>query len=199
VSSLLEQVAIAYQQDTGVTTDFLPEEPTPAGLDVGAGSDIVPDPEVPAFEVGDVVTYVRLLAPPARGPSTAESESGGRVFRQIGCAASHVPSMTTGVKVAPALNRQEARMYTDLLLHDMGPGLADGRVDGTANGFEWRTARLWGLRLGPGALGGEVSYLPDGRAKSVDEAIRLHGGEGSCRDTRMSDFQTPIAKGCWPT
>ncbi len=177
ISSLLEQVANAYQQDMGITTDFRPEEPIHPGAGVGTIADGVPDPEVPSFEVGDVVAYVRLLAPPATGPSTPESAAGGTLFMQIGCAACHVPTLTTGPNATPALDRQEAHLYSDLLLHDMGPGLADGRADGTANGFEWRTAPLWGLRLAPDALGGEAIYLHDGRATSVDEAIRLHGGE----------------------
>ena len=184
ISSLREQVANAYQQDMGITTDFRPDEPIHPGSGVSAIADNVPDPEVPAFEVVDVVIYVRLLAPPARGPSTAESESGGVTFEQIGCAGCHVPFLTTGPNAIPALDRQEARMYSDLLLHDMGPGLADGRGDGTANGFEWRTAPLWGLRLVGDPLGGEAIYLHDGRATTVDEAIRLHGGEAAAAQDR---------------
>jgi CxxC motif-containing protein (DUF1111 family) len=83
-------------------------------------------------------------------------------------------------------------LYSDLILHDMGPALADGRSDGSATGLEWRTPPLWGLRLMRTFLNGHAFLLHDGRARTVDEAIRLHGGEGAtARDAfaRLSPAQ----------
>jgi CxxC motif-containing protein (DUF1111 family) len=85
--------------------------------------------------------------------------------------------MRTGTHWIPQLSQQEVRVYSDLLLHDMGPELADGRPDGDASGSEWRTAPLWGTRLVAEFLGGKAFFLHDGRATTIDGAIRLHGGE----------------------
>jgi CxxC motif-containing protein (DUF1111 family) len=177
VSSLLEQVVSAYREDMGITTDFAPEEvlhPQAGDMTIG---DAVPDPEVPASEVNDVIMYVRLLAPPNRGASTEAVRRGDALFAEIGCAACHVPTLSTGSHPIAALDRVDVNLYSDLLLHDMGFELADGRSDGTANGFEWRTPPLWGLRLAADALGGTAFFLHDGRTSDLAEAIRLHGGE----------------------
>jgi CxxC motif-containing protein (DUF1111 family) len=88
-----------------------------------------------------------------------------------------VPSLRTGPSPITALADRDVRLYSDLLLHDMGDGLADHRPDGSATGREWRTAPLWGLRLVPRFLDGRGFYLHDGRARTIDEAIRWHGGE----------------------
>lgn len=178
VSSLLEQVAAAYQQDIGITSDFIPEEnahPQAAGgIALGDG---VPDPEIPAHIVLETTAYVRLLTPPKRGRSTAEVERGSALFSQLGCVSCHVPSLRTGDSSIPQLSQVEAELYSDLLLHDMGEALADGRGDGDATGREWRTAPLWGTRLVAEFLAGEEFYLHDGRATTLDDAIRFHGGE----------------------
>jgi len=99
------------------------------------------------------------------------------LFEQMGCASCHVPSMKTGPSEIPSLNLVDAPLYSDLLLHDMGEGLADHRSDGSANGYEWRTAPLMGLRLAADNLGGVVHYLHDGRTSDLSEAILMHGGE----------------------
>jgi len=99
---------------------------------------------------------------------------GEEVFTQAGCAACHVPTLKTSPGARPALADQTIWPYTDLLLHDMGPDLADGRSEGEASGSEWRTAPLWGL----GTVDvGERALLHDGRARSIVEAILWHGGE----------------------
>lgn len=178
VSSLIEQVAQAYHQDIGITSDFIPQEnqhpQAGGGMALGDG---VADPEIPAATVLETTIYVRLLMPPARGRKTAEAMRGEELFGQIGCASCHVPSMRTGRGPIPELSEVDANLYSDLLLHDMGPALADYRPDGDASGSEWRTAPLWGTRLVADFLDGEEFYLHDGRARSLDEAIRLHGGE----------------------
>ncbi len=182
VSSLLQQVAEAYQQDIGITSPFIPaENPHPQAGGVAIG-DNVPDPEIPASTVLETVLYVRLLAPPARGEETAEVLRGEAIFAEIGCATCHIPTLETGASPVPQLSNQNADLYSDLLLHDMGDGsngLADNRPDGDASGREWRTAPLWGTRIVADFLGGQAFYLHDGRAQTLEEAIRYHGGDGS--------------------
>jgi CxxC motif-containing protein (DUF1111 family) len=103
--------------------------------------------------------YVRLLQPPARGRITAEVESGEALFASLQCVACHVPTLRTGDHELSALANQEAALYSDLLIHDMGEGLADHRPDGDADGYEWRTAPLWGTRL----VGRNSTCTTDGR------------------------------------
>lgn len=177
VSSLLQQVSEAYHQDMGITSDFLAAENFNAqggGLGVG---DEVADPEIPATTVNETTMYVRLLAPPARGQRTAQVTQGEQAFLSVGCDGCHVPTLMTGPSPVPQLAFKPAPLYSDLLLHDMGPGLADNRPDGSATGTEWKTAPLWGTRLVEEFLNGAGFFLHDGRARSLDEAIRLHGGE----------------------
>ncbi|MFN0149574.1 MAG: di-heme oxidoredictase family protein [bacterium] len=179
VSSLLNQVVAAYHQDMGVTSDFLPvENPHPQAGAVALG-DQVADPEIPASDVLETVVYMRLVAPPRRGPITPRVAAGEAAFTQIGCAKCHVPVLETGPNDIAALSEKPVELYSDLLLHDMGEALADNRADGEATGREWRTAPLWGTRLVRDFLDGQAFFLHDGRAVTLDEAIRLHGGEAA--------------------
>jgi CxxC motif-containing protein (DUF1111 family) len=175
---LVQQVATAYLQDIGITSEYLPQEnPHPQ---FGVLGDDTPDPEVSAATVNDVVEYLRTLAPPKRGPTTPQVERGRQIFSQIGCARCHVPTMKTATHpTIAALSEVEVELYSDLLVHDMGDELADNFVEGEANGREWRTTPLWGLRLYADHLGGTAFYLHDGRTSDLSEAIRLHGGEAS--------------------
>lgn len=178
VSTLLQQVVEAYHQDMGITTEFLPSEnvnPMAPGATLAA--DAVDDPEVPTSTVRAVVDYIRMLAPPAPGPDTPMRIRGKEAFDEIGCAGCHVPAFTTGPSSIAALENQTVTLYSDLLLHDLGDALADNRPDGLANGREWRTTPLWGLRVAREFLNGELFLLHDGRAHTVEEAILLHGGE----------------------
>lgn len=177
IAFLLHQVVNAYQQDIGITTDFLPVENAhpQAGVPV---RDDVPDPELPAAVVNDVVFYLQTLAPPRQGDETPEIIAGKQLFSSIGCASCHRPSMQTGSDhPITALRNKEVHLYSDLLLHDMGPELADGFYEGMATGTEWRTTPLWGLRLIREFLGGTPVYLHDGRTSDLREAITAHGGE----------------------
>jgi CxxC motif-containing protein (DUF1111 family) len=177
-SSILQQTVEAYLQDMGVTSPFLPDENrNPLAGNPHDAADLVDDPEVPASTVFAVVNYLRLLAPPAPGPATPVRERGGIVFSDIGCATCHVPTLQTGNGVVAALTNRPVTLYSDLLLHDMGDALADHRPDGQASGREWRTTPLWGMRLIRQFLNGEVFLLHDGRARTIEEAILLHGGE----------------------
>ena len=121
--------------------------------------------------------FVRLLAPPPRGEITPAVLRGERHFDAIGCTQCHVPTMKTGPSPIEALNRVNAHLYSDLLLHDMGEELADNRPDVSAGGREWRTPPLWGTRLVAEVLGGTPFFLHDGRATTLEAAIRAHGGE----------------------
>ncbi|MCI0433466.1 MAG: thiol oxidoreductase [Gemmatimonadetes bacterium] len=179
-STIFEQVVDAYHKDMGITTDFLPfENPNLAASTPTVSFDGVDDPEIPVSVVQQVVFYLRTLAPPAPGAMTEARQRGEQVFSEIGCAACHTPVMRTGPHAVAALSNRDVRLYSDLLLHDMGDALADGVADKDASGREWRTAPLWGLRVMRDFLGGDAFLMHDGRARSVEEAISLHGGEAA--------------------
>ena len=178
VSSLLLQVAKAYHEDIGITTDFLSvENRNPLASIATEAADAVPDPELSQDEVRAVLAYLRLLAPPGPARLTAEREAGMRAFDDVGCARCHVPELRTGPSTVAALSNQPVQLFSDLLLHDMGDALADNRPDGDATGREWKTTPLWGLRVMRDFLDGEAFLMHDGRARTVEEAIMLHGGE----------------------
>ena len=178
VSSLLKQVIDAYLQDIGVTSDFLPlENRNPQSSIPIEAADHAGDPEIPSSTVQATVFYIRTLAPPAPGALTDRRAEGRQLFTTVGCASCHVPTLRTGDHPVRALAHQDVTLYSDLLLHDMGDALADNRPDGDATGREWRTTPLWGLRLMRRFLNGDAFLLHDGRARTVEEAILLHGGE----------------------
>jgi CxxC motif-containing protein (DUF1111 family) len=131
-------------------------------------------------ELSALVGYLRALAVPASRRSTEPVvRAGDALFAEIGCADCHRPRLTTGVVAGwPELTHQTIAAYTDLLLHDMGAGLADEIGEGVASGREWRTPPLWGLGL-LHTVGGPVGLLHDGRAASVEEAILWHDGEAA--------------------
>lgn len=176
--TILQQTVEAYHQDMGITSEFRPQEnrnpmsPVPA-----ENFDLAADPEVPSATVLAVVHYLRTLAPPAPGAETAARAEGKTLFSSVGCAQCHVPTLNTGSHAIAALANKPVTLYSDLLLHDMGDALADNRPDGGANGREWRTTPLWGLRLMRQFLNGQAFLMHDGRARTVEEAILLHGGE----------------------
>jgi CxxC motif-containing protein (DUF1111 family) len=180
VPDLIQQTVEAYHQDIGITSDFIVgENLNPLSSVNAAAVDLTPDPEVPSSTVQAVVHYLRALAPPAPGSDNVSRSEGRALFTQIGCASCHVPSLPTGHSPIAALTNRQAELYSDLLLHDMGDALADNRPDGAATGREWRTTPLWGLRLMRQFLNGAAFLLHDGRARTVDEAITLHGGEAA--------------------
>ncbi len=169
--TLLHQTVNAYNQDMGITSFWEPR-------DVFTGNE--QDDEVSAQTVNDVVFYLQTLKAPAqRNPEDATVKAGKEVFMQTGCASCHKPALKTSSSPVEALSNKEFYPYTDLLLHDMGPGLDDGYTEGSAKTSEWRTPALWGLGLSPKSQGGSYFLMHDGRAKSIEEAILLHGGEGA--------------------
>jgi CxxC motif-containing protein (DUF1111 family) len=178
VSTLLQQIAEAYHQDMGITSDFLPvENVNPLAGASTRSADRAPDPEVSQATIRAVLDYVRFLAPPRPAEVEGEMVRGQELFQSVGCARCHTPTLRTGPHGVAALAYQDVHLYSDLLLHDMGDALADQRPDGGASGREWRTAPLWGLRVMRDFLNGDAFLLHDGRARSVDEAVRMHGGE----------------------
>ncbi|MGB8329181.1 MAG: di-heme oxidoredictase family protein [Polyangiales bacterium] len=143
----------------------IPDEPT---VDL----DEIPDPELSESELFDLVSFALLLAAPEPEEPSPQSDRGADVFRDIGCDKCHVPSLRGPRGAIPA--------YTDLLLHDMGDELADGFPMAQASGREFRTHPLWGVAAA-------VPYLHDGRARTIDDAIRRHGGEAvSSRDAYLA-------------
>ncbi len=166
---LLQQTASAYNEDIGITSSYEPFD-THSGL--------ATDPEITDATIQNVVFYLKTLkAPVPRNTNSPAVMEGRRLFADIGCAKCHRPEMRTGPSPVSALSEKTFYPYTDLLLHDMGPGLDDGYTEGSAKTFEWRTPPLWGLGLSKFSQGGEYYLLHDGRARSIEEAILLHGGE----------------------
>ena len=166
----LEQfVAQALRSEHGVTsplapTDLLPGAAGSAGRCAGQGD----DPEDDGSLVALLTAFVRTL--PAPKAPEAGFEGGGALFAATGCEACHTPALSAdGVAV---------RLYSDLLLHDLGPSLDDGLVQGVAKGRDWRTTPLWGLSR-------RARYLHDGRAKSLRAAVLAHGGEAQAAVLRF--------------
>ena len=177
VGTVEGQVAAAFLGDMGITSPLFPDEnchsddPSCVAA-IGGGS-----PEIPQETFDRVVFYNRTLAVPAmRDFESPHVRSGAEQFGTVGCAGCHTTSQTTGPADVPMLSEQTISPFTDLLLHDMGPGLADGRPDFAASGTEWRTPPLWGLGLVP-VVNGERFMMHDGRARTFEEAIMWHGGE----------------------
>jgi CxxC motif-containing protein (DUF1111 family) len=189
--TLLQQVADAFQQDVGITNPLNPNEDLPQGQPVPPNCQVlrIQPNDAQGNEVVDIFQVLEFMAPVAPQPPTEQSLAGQTVFSSIGCALCHTPSLQTGSGVivpltlttsgtvatsetSAALSNQTANLYSDLLLHDMGPGLADGMVQGQATGSQWRTTPLWGL-------GQRTVFLHDGRTNNLDTAIRAHGGEAA--------------------
>ncbi len=189
--NLLQQSANAYHQDIGITSDYIPVE-NYNPLAGGRGGDPIPDPEIPAATVDNVVFYLQTLRPPLRrGANDPEVLGGEQLFSTIKCASCHVPVMVTGQHPIAALKNRPAALYSDLLLHDMGADLADNFIEGEATGTEWRTTPLWGLGIVENVLGGTPFYLHDGRTSDLRVVISLHKGEAD--SSRIRFQQLPIA------
>ncbi len=178
VATLPEQSADASAGDLGITTSLVPNRNcTPVQVKcVAARQDA--DVEMSDSFFDRLIVYIRALAvPQARGLDEAQAQRGLEAFRAFGCAECHVPTLKTAAAPLPELANQTFHPFTDLLVHDMGEGLADHRPDGSASGTEWRTPPLWGLGLVE-RVNGHNRLLHDGRARGFAEAILWHGGEG---------------------
>jgi len=174
-ASILTQAAGAYNNDMGITNKIFPLETVDGQPQMDGLND---DYELPDSILNAVNFYVQTLQVPARRNVTDPSViKGKQIFLDAKCESCHKQTFNSNVNVAfPVMSNQRIHPYTDLLLHDMGEGLADHRPDFEADGFEWKTTPLWGLGLiekvnYPGF------YLHDGRARTILEAIMWHGGE----------------------
>ncbi len=188
VPSVLQQVAGAFLGDIGITSTIFPDENCPPAQADCSAAPNGGAPELPRDRLDKTTFYNRTLAVPAmRDVDDPQVARGAELFLRANCAACHTPRYTTGESDIDALSGQMILPYTDLLLHDMGDGLADGRPDFEANGREWRTPPLWGIGLVDN-VNGHTRFLHDGRARNLAEAILWHGGEGEAARQAFKNF-----------
>lgn len=176
---IAHQTAAAFSSEIGMTTSFRPKEICTPVQTACVAAPTGGTPEISDEIFAHMVTYQRMLAVPVRrNLDSPEVKRGAKVFLEAGCESCHRATFKTGdIKDQPWLSGQTIHPFTDMLLHDMGEALADGRADFAASGSEWRTAPLWGLGLQK-TVNGHTRLLHDGRARDVSEAILWHGGEG---------------------
>ncbi len=185
--SLLLFSGEAYNVEIGVTNELFGTE-----RDQTASCQFNPTPEdstnfaatTPALGMSDIVgfaSFMRWLAPLQPQPATASTQRGQQDFTQIGCALCHTPSFTTGPSTSPSLSLKPVNLYSDLLVHHMGSGLADGIVQGAAGADEFRSAPLWGL-------GARLYFLHDGRTNDLATAIQAHQSSGSEANGSVAQF-----------
>lgn len=177
VPTLFQFSGDAYLNEMGITNPEFPDESCPQG-DCAA---LAHNPLATLNDDGEGVEkfndFMTLLAPPPRGPNSLQAPQGNAVFVFIGCANCHTPVLVTGEHPVAALSKQVFHPFSDFLLHDMG-ALGDGIVQGAATGRLMRTAPLWGLRT-------RSLLLHDGRATSIEQAIRFHSGQGAASRNRF--------------
>jgi CxxC motif-containing protein (DUF1111 family) len=177
-AGMRQQVSGAFLGDIGISSSVHPEQECPPSQSECVAAASGGEPELSDDLLDDVTTYSRLLAVPARRDvDDPEVLAGRELFHEFECSSCHVPSWQTGeLPGLPEVSNQAIWPYTDLLLHDLGDGLADGRPDYEASGVEWRTPPLWGIGLFE-VVNGHTLYLHDGRARNLAEAVLWHGGE----------------------
>lgn len=190
--TVVDQVADAFATDLGLSTHLVRASygdctaAQKACLDLPVGDDPREKVEVPRKMFDLVIFYARNLAVPAqRNPQNPAVQRGKALFAAAGCGGCHVPGFVTASDPArPEQSAQRIFPYSDLLLHDMGEGLADERPEGEANGRQWRTPPLWGIGL-TRTVSGHDMMLHDGRARGALEAILWHGGEAEAARARV--------------
>jgi CxxC motif-containing protein (DUF1111 family) len=182
-ATLQQQVAGAYNQDIGVTSPLFPGENCTGTAECDTLAD---DPEITEDILEAVTFYTQTLGVPSRRDFDDPNVVRGKaLFKTAGCTSCHVERLTTGVLPGvPEVSSQTIFPYTDMLLHDMGPELADERPDFEASGTEWRTPPLWGIGLTQ-IVNGHTNFLHDGRARNLEEAILWHGGEAELSRDRF--------------
>lgn len=180
--SVRAQTAGAFLEDMGITSPDHVHEPFPPGIR-SPGADA--GPEIDEHKLARVSFYAASLAVPAQRDADATAVVAGRGrFHEFGCAVCHVETLRTAGHADARFAGQTIHAFTDLLLHDLGPGLADEKHDGDAAPGEWRTAPLWGLGLVE-TVNGHTRFLHDGRARGFAEAILWHGGEAEAARERF--------------
>ncbi|HVY08010.1 MAG TPA: di-heme oxidoredictase family protein, partial [Burkholderiales bacterium] len=168
----------AFLGDLGITSSAFPEENCSASQAACLAAPSASSPEIDAARLNAVVLYQQSLAVPGRRRmGDPQVRHGEKLFISAGCGECHQPDQRTADDAPLAfLAGQSIHPYTDLLLHDMGDDLADGRPDFDAGASEWRTPPLWGIGLSE-QVNGHAAYLHDGRARTLLEAVMWHGGE----------------------
>jgi CxxC motif-containing protein (DUF1111 family) len=191
--SLLMFAGEAYNVEVGVSNELFqnqraePGHTLPAGCLTNGTPEDQSNPQLSGPAVNsDIVAFaafMRMLAPPTPAPPTPSTTRGQALFSQVGCALCHTPSMTTAAAsgIDPSLANVQANLFSDLLVHNMGTGLADGVSQGAANGQEFRTTPLWGL-------GQRVYFLHDGRTANLIQAIEAHASSGSESNGSVAQF-----------
>jgi CxxC motif-containing protein (DUF1111 family) len=174
----------AFLNEMGITTPFFPHENPPGGdAALLAANPARTNPNDTTEAVMQLADHTTFLAPPPQRPFTREAKLGERLFRGVGCANCHLPKMTTGPNEVAALDEVDFFPYSDFLVHDMG-SLNDGIAQPPATGQEMRTAPLWGARI-------RTSFLHDGRAKSIRDAILAHDGQGLAARNLFATLRKP--------
>lgn len=176
-TSLINQNATAFVNDMGISSDIFPNQncsPNQADCVSAANGG---SPEIIMERLQDVTLYTSALSVPVRRDFKSEQVlKGKKIFLESNCAVCHIPKMMTGISEINTLSNQTIFPYTDMLLHDMGDGLADNAQEFDANGKEWRTPPLWGIGL-INEVNQHTYFLHDGRARNIMEAVLWHGGE----------------------
>ncbi|MCU1749643.1 di-heme oxidoredictase family protein [Pseudomonas sp. 6D_7.1_Bac1] len=191
--NLNQQNVHAFSGDMGLTTRLRPfddcTQAQTACLQAPNGNGPNGEPEVSDNILRLVLFYSRNLAVPARRDvNEPQVLAGKNLFYQAGCQSCHTPTFTTAANAAePELANQVIRPYSDLLLHDMGEGLADNRSEFQASGRDWRTPPLWGIGL-THTVSGHTQFLHDGRARNLLEAVLWHGGEAHAAQQQVLAF-----------
>ncbi len=188
VPHLHQQDEAAFNGDMGLTSAAFPHKTCTTAETACRHAPQGRHPELSDEQVTSVTYYVAHIAVPARrNMNDATVQLGQSLFRQAGCAICHRPDLQTDAGLRGSIGPRTIHPYTDLLLHDMGKALADGRPDFAANGREWRTPPLWGIGLAK-QVNPKADYLHDGRARTLEEAILWHGGEAKLARERFADM-----------
>lgn len=194
--SLLIFAGEAYNVEQGVTNDAFPNERDFTG---GCRFNATPEDHIdlngngrqrPMPMPSDLIEFtffMRFLAPPSLGPSSTSTANGEALFSSTGCALCHTPSLMTATSTTAALSNQTANLFSDLLVHNMGAGLADGITQGFATGNEFRTAPLWGLDQ-------RLFFLHDGRTSNLEQAIAAHASSGSEANGVVGNYNALTAR-----
>jgi CxxC motif-containing protein (DUF1111 family) len=181
VPNLKQFSSDAYLNEMGITNPLFPNENCPSGNCDELAFNPVPALNDDGSGVAEFADFMTMLGAPPRGPKNGKTKAGEEVFDEIGCTSCHVPTLHTGPSDIAALRHRPFHPYSDFLLHDMG-ALGDGIAQGAAARREMRTAPLWGLRM-------VTRFLHDGRADSIEDAVRAHGGQGKGARDRFNALE----------
>jgi CxxC motif-containing protein (DUF1111 family) len=179
IGTVLTFTGNAFLNEMGITTPFFPHENPPGGnAALLAANPALTNPNSTTAMVMQIADHTTFLAPPPQLARSRSAQQGEILFNQVGCVNCHLPIMQTGPNEVAALNEVTFFPYSDFLVHDMG-SLNDGIAQAPATGQEMRTAPLWGARI-------RTSFLHDGRAKTIQDAILAHDGQGLTARNRFA-------------